>query len=212
MTRAEIQGFLKRLEECFPHTECFLHHENDWQLLIAILLSAQATDKSVNEATKVLFFHFPTLESLAKAEEEEIEKDIHKVGLSRSKAKNVKMTAQILLEKYGAEVPKDREELEKLPGIGHKTSGVFLAEEYQYPYLPVDTHVHRVTERLGLVPKGLTPDEVEEILERKLKASVPIETHRRLILLGRNYCLARNPHCLDCPVREFCKEGKKKNR
>lgn len=209
MTEKEIPLFLEALEEAFPHTECFLRHESDWQLLIAILLSAQTTDRSVNEATKVLFGHFPTLESLSTANVEQIEEDIRRVGLARSKARNVRETARLLLERHQGKVPQDRRELEELPGVGHKTSGVFLAEWCHEPYLPVDTHVLRVSTRLGLVPKGRTPDQAEALLERKLKGKTPIETHRRLILLGRTFCSARRPRCLSCPFLSFCKEGKR---
>lgn len=209
MTTENLEKILDILEGLYPETHCFLHFQKDYELLFAVLLSAQATDISVNKATEVLFSTYLDLPSYAKADKEDIEKIVHSVGLSKTKSENIVKTARILLEKYDGQVPKDREKLVELPGVGFKTAGVVLAELYGYPYLPVDTHVKRVTTRLGIVKEGLTPEKIEHELERKIHRSPLIDIHRRFILLGRNICLARNPKCLTCPLLSLCQEGRK---
>ena len=211
MTTENLEGILKELERLYPVTECFLHYRKDYELLFAVMLSAQATDVSVNKATAILFRDYPTLESLASAAPEDIVPYIRSVGLSKTKSNHLVEAARILLSEYGGILPRDREKLMALPGVGFKTSGVVLAELYDFPYLPVDTHVKRVTARLGIVSESLSPEKTELALERKIHKEHLIGIHRRFILLGRNLCLARGPKCDICPLRPYCREGKKKS-
>ena len=196
----------KEMLSLFPSDRAFLHYENDWQLLFAVILSAQATDTSVNEATAVLFKKYPRLEDYTEENRGGILSCIKKIGLGKSKCSYLIASAKILLEEYDGKVPLDREKLMKLPGCGYKTSGVVLAELYHYPYIPVDTHVYRVTHRLGLVSDKLSPEETEVALEKLYQGDLMcISLHRAFILFGRNVCLARNPKCQQCPFKEGCR-------
>ncbi len=197
------------LESLYPHTETFLHFSNDYQLLFAIILSAQATDKSVNEATKRLFSLLPHLEDYKEENKTIILDSIKKVGLGKSKCEYILKTAKILLEKHEGKVPTERSVLMTLPGVGYKTSGVFLGEYYNIAYIPVDTHVYRVTHRLGIVKDDLTSDETEVALEKLYKDHSSIHLHRQFILFGRNICLAKSPQCKDCPLKEVCNYHRK---
>ena len=193
------------LKKLYPNTKTFLNYTKDYELLFAIILSAQATDESVNKATAILFEKYKTLDSFIDAKYSDIYEIIKPVGLAKSKTNYLLDTAKIIKEKYGRTVPKDREKLCELKGVGYKTSGVFLGELYDYPYFPVDTHVMRVSTRLGLVKKGITPDECEKKLEKIYKEYHLIELHRQFILFGRNICLSRKPSCYKCPFYSFCK-------
>ncbi len=209
MTTETLERILSVLDGLYPRTECFLHHTKDYELLFAVILSAQATDVSVNRVTETLFQHYPSLESFGKATVEDIQKEIKSIGLSKAKSEYLVKTARILLAEYGGVLPKDREKLMTLPGVGFKTSGVVLAELYDDPYLPVDTHVKRVVSRLGIVSEKLTPEETELALEKKIHKDHIIQIHRRFILFGRNVCLARNPRCENCPLNDCCRYRKK---
>ncbi len=205
MTKSEKALYIKeRLETLYPHTETFLHFHSDYQLLFAIILSAQATDRSVNEATEKLFLLLPHLEDYKEENRDVILDSIKKVGLGKSKCEYILKTAKILLDEYDGKVPTDREKLMKLPGVGYKTSAVFLGEYYNLPFIPVDTHVYRVTHRLGLVKDSLSPDETEVALEKLYKDQSCIHLHRQFILLGRNICSSKSPKCMDCPLMEVC--------
>ncbi len=205
MTKKEKALYIQKvLESMYPHTETFLHFETDYQLLFAIILSAQATDKSVNEATERLFSLLPHLEDYKEENKEIILSSIKKVGLGKSKCEYILKTAEILLSQYDGKVPTDRKALMSLPGVGYKTSGVFLGEYYNIPVIPVDTHVYRVTHRLGLVKDNLTADETEVSLERLYKDNSTIHLHRQFILLGRNICHCKSPECDCCPFRDIC--------
>lgn len=205
MTKKEKALYIKGvLESLYPHTETFLHFHSDYQLLFAIILSAQATDKSVNGATERLFSLLPHLEDYKEENREVILSSIKKVGLGKSKCEYILKTAKILLEKYDGKVPTDRNILMTLPGVGYKTSGVFLGEYYNIAYIPVDTHVYRVTHRLGIVMDNLSADETEVALEKLYKDYSSIHLHRQFILLGRNICTSKSPKCVDCPLRNVC--------
>lgn len=204
-TTDQLDFIAFKLQELYPDTACFLEYEKEYELLFATILSAQATDKSVNEATRVLFKKCPTLLDYNEENREVIVKCISKVGLGKVKSSYLIKTAKILLEKYDGQLPKERKELMSLPGVGFKTSGVVLAELYDYPYIPVDTHVYRVSHRLGIVKDSLTPEETEVALEKKFKNHHLIHLHRQFILLGRNICLARNEKCSVCPFAQICK-------
>ncbi len=198
------------LQERYPHTETFLHFHKDWELLFAIILSAQASDASVNQATEKLFVAFPTLSDYTEENRAGILSCISHVGLGKTKCTYLIKTAGILLKDYDGQVPKDRKALQKLPGVGYKTSGVFLGEFYNEPYIPVDTHVYRVSHRLGLVNDSLSPEETEVALERLYASYRTIHLHRQFILLGRDICYSQRPRCESCPFSSFCPYHNKK--
>ncbi len=201
-----IKGVLKRE---YPHTETFLHYTKDYELLFAVILSAQATDKSVNEATSLLFREFPSLDDYVIEKKERIYSIIKRIGLAKSKTEYILSTAKMLKEEYKGILPHERKELMKFPGVGYKTSGVVLAELGIQDFFPVDTHVQRVSKRLGLIKKE-TPEETEKVLERVFRGSEYIVLHRQFILFGRNICKAMNPSCETCPLKELCTEMKRK--
>lgn len=200
MTRKEkaIQ-FKTFLDSRFGKVDCFLHYQKDYELLIAVVLSAQATDKAVNKVTPVLFDRYKSLDELANADVEEVISIIKIVGLANTKGRYIVDLARILVEDYGGAVPKDRKSLMKLPGVGYKTSGVVLGELYGFQYLPVDTHIERVSKWLGLVDKKLKPEQIEPKLEKLFEGYDLINTHKQLILLGRTILTAKNPKWDELP-------------
>lgn len=200
------------LKEIYPKTKTFLNYSKDYELLFAIILSAQASDDSVNKATSILFKKYPTLDSFLDAKYIDVYGIIKPVGLAKSKTNYLLDTAKTLKEKYDGIVPKNRNELVSLNGVGYKTSGVFLGELYDYPYFPVDTHVLRVSTRLGIVKDDITPNECEKKLEKIYKCYHLIELHRQFILFGRNICLSRKPNCSSCPFASFCKFNQKNSK
>lgn len=194
------------LDELYPDAHCELNYSNNYELLIAIMLSAQTTDKAVNKATAILFKHYPTLGDLKNASLEDIEKDISFLGMYHNKAKHVKDIATALVNQYDGEVPHDAKALTALPGVGNKTKNCFLAEAYHEPYLAVDTHVQRISKRLGLAKDK---DDVLTI-EKKLLKYIPtqrlIKTNHQIIWFGRYKCKAIKPDCKNCKLADFCKE------
>ncbi len=198
------------LDELYPVTECFLRGDEDYEFLIAVLLSAQATDTSVNLVTPILFKKYKTLKELADTDPVDIYKVIKSVGLGSSKSRNIVNLAKKLIEDFNGVVPNDRKSLESLPGVGHKTAAVFLAEKRQGEFIPVDTHIKRVSVRLGIASKSDSPDKIEEIIEKAYQGNNHINFHRQIILFGRNICMANNQRkCEQCRI-EFCKERKTK--
>lgn len=194
MTRKEKAIQLKTfLDSRFGKVDCFLHYQKDYELLIAVVLSAQATDKSVNKVTPVLFDRYKSLDELANANVEEVISIIKIVGLANTKGRHIVDLARILIEDCDGVVPKDRKSLMDLPGVGYKTSGVVLGELYGFQYLPVDTHIERVSKWLGLVDKKLKPEQIEPKLEKLFEGYDLINTHKQLILLGRTILTAKNP-------------------
>ena len=197
------------LNSLFPNPQCELNYHTDYELLIAIVLSAQSTDKRVNQATSILYTKYPSLEALKDAKIEDLENIIRPVGSFRKKAIYVHEIASILLEKYHGVVPKEREILITFPGVGRKTSNVFLSEFYHYPAIGVDTHVERVSKRLGIASRG---DDVLKV-EKKLMKFFPKEEwakrHLQMVLFGRYYCKAIKPECRDCELISICHEKKK---
>ena len=194
---------LESLKEMIPNPKCELDYNSDYTLLIAILLSAQTLDKNVNKITPILFNKYPTLVDLKNAKLEDLEQIIKPIGLSKNKSKSVKNLATILVDKYDGKIPKSREELSTLPGVGNKTSGVFLVEYYNQNFLPVDTHVKRVSYRLGLVNENDDVDKIEKQLTAIFKTNLAI-LHQRLVLFGRYICKSKNPDCTNCKFNKKC--------
>lgn len=197
------------LDELFPNPQCELTYHHDYELLIAIVLSAQSTDKRVNMVTPIIFQKYPTLKALKEASLVDLEEIIHPVGSFRKKACYVQKIAQILEEDYQGIVPDDREVLESFPGVGRKTANVFLSEFYHYPAIAVDTHVERVSKRLRLAYANDDVLKVEKKLQKKFKKDVWSKRHLQLVLFGRYYCKAVRPLCKNCPLQDICREKNK---
>ena len=189
-----------------PDAKCELKHENPWQLLIAVMMSAQTTDKSVNAITEHLFQKYQSVEDFANADLKELENDIRKIGLYRNKAKNIIGICQALIRDFNGEVPKTHKELETLPGVGRKTANVVLSVAFEQPALAVDTHVERVSKRLKLAKKDDTVLEVEKKLCKAIPRQRWIKTHHQLIFFGRYFCKATSPMCLECPLFDICSD------
>lgn len=203
-----MNNIIEYLDKIIPEPKCELNYEKDYELLIATMLSAQTTDKRVNEVTKILFKKYKTLRELSNANIEDIKEIIKPIGTYNKKAKNIIEISQKLKEKNN--IPNDRKFLESLPGVGRKTTNVVLSNIYNEPCIAVDTHVERVSKRLGLAkPK----DDVLTI-EKKLTKKIPKEKlcrmHHQLVLFGRYYCTAKNPKCEECELKEICKYKKTK--
>lgn len=194
---------LNILEKTYEGRTTALMFNNPFQLLVATILSAQSTDKQVNKLTDKLFEEYPTPGEMAKLTEDELAIKIKGCGLYKNKAKNIKKTINILLDTYNGNVPKEREDLMKLPGVGRKTANVVLANAFNIPALAVDTHVFRVANRLGLA-KGKTPDEIEKQLTALIPQQKWAEAHHWLIWHGREICKAKNPLCKSCLLLKYC--------
>ncbi len=203
MTRAEIEEFFARLKKQNSHPETELEYKNPYTLLVAVVLSAQATDKSVNKATEPLFKTIDTPEKMLALGEANLADRIKTIGLYRGKARNVIAFSRILIERHGGKVPKDRAALEELPGVGRKTANVVLNVAFGEPTIAVDTHIFRVSNRTGLAP-GTDVLAVEMGLERRVPETYRLHAHHWLILHGRYICLARKPLCPTCIVRDLC--------
>ncbi len=199
------EEILKYLKELLPNAICELEYNKDYEFLIAIMLSAQTTDKRVNKVTKVLFSKYDTLEKLKDAKLVEVENIIKELGNYRKKSKAVIDIANILYNKYDSNVPVNRNLLEELPLVGRKTVSVFLSEYYNIPNIAVDTHVSRVSKRLGFAKDSDDVLKIEEKLKRKFKKDTWNKLHLRLVLFGRYYCTARNPKCESCKLKKDCK-------
>ena len=197
----EIVSFLK---EEYPEAKATLIFHNPLECLLAILLSAQTTDKSVNQVTPPLFERFPTSKELANANVKDIENCIRSIGLYHNKARNIHALATVLEEKYGGRIPMKKEELMKLPGIGNKTAGVFLLEMGKEPYFPVDTHIKRISTRLGYAKKEMEPLEIEKRLEKIFPKEEWAYLHHAFIYFGRDICKAIHPLCEKCKLGKYC--------
>lgn len=194
----------------FPNAECELKHANPFELVIAVLLSAQCTDVLVNKVTAELFKKYKTPEDYLTVSLEELQQDIRSIGLYRNKAKNIRKLCEVLIEHYGGEVPRTKAELEKLAGVGRKTANVVASVAFNEPAIAVDTHVERVSKRLGICKWKDSVVQVEETLMRKVPIEEWSDTHHRLIFFGRYHCKARNPECPTCPLLDLCREGQKR--
>ena len=191
------------LDELIPNPICELNYQKDYELVIAVMLSAQTTDKGVNKVTSILFPKYNSLEKLAGSNIEDIKEIIKPIGNYNKKANNIIEISKILINKYKKQVPKTYEELEILPGIGRKSANVIRSEIYKIPSFAVDTHVIRVTNRLGLV-KTKDPVIIEKELEKIFKKRDWIRKHQQLVLFGRYYCKAKNPDCKNCKLLNIC--------
>lgn len=198
------------LDELFPNPKCELNYNNDYELLIAIVLSAQSTDKRVNSVTSIIFNKYNSLKALKEAHLEDLEGIIRPVGSFRKKASYIKNIATILDENYNGVVPCDRDELIKLPGVGRKTANVFLGEFYNMPAIAVDTHVERVSKRLSLASESDNVLKVEKRLEKVFSIDVWARRHLQLVLFGRYYCKAIKPECRECKLKDICIEKNKR--
>jgi endonuclease-3 len=196
------------LEETYPDAHCELVHESAFELLIATVLSAQTTDKKVNQVTEKLFKKYNTPEDFAKLHPEELEKEIREIGLYKNKAKNIIALSNMLIEEYNSQVPGTMEELIKLPGVGRKTANVVLSNAFGVPAIAVDTHVFRVSNKIGLA-KAKDVTETEEQLMKNIPEERWSKAHHLLIFHGRRTCAARKPNCSECTVNAYCKEYEK---
>jgi endonuclease-3 len=203
MNREQIHGFFARLRSLNPEPKGELEYVNAYTLLVAVVLSAQATDKSVNKATKDLFRMADTPEKMLSLGENGLKDYIKTIGLFNSKAKNVIALSRILIDRHNSKIPENREELVELPGVGRKTANVVLNIAFGQPTIAVDTHLFRVSNRTGLAP-GKTVLAVEHGILKRVKAPWRRHAHHWLILHGRYVCTARSPKCLDCPVVHLC--------
>ena len=210
MTKENLHTFFDYLDKRFPDAKCALNYSKDYELLIAVMLSAQTTDKAVNIATSRLFLDYPSLESLAKADRKDIENHIAFLGMYRNKAKNIIGIADKLIKDGYTSVPNDPEYLVTLPGVGNKTKNCVLAELFNEPLLAVDTHVQRISKRLNLVKESDSVLEMENKLVKQIPSERLIKTNHQIIWFGREVCKAQNPHCEECACQEFCSYFKKK--
>jgi len=210
LTKKEIRFCLDQMAEMFPDAHCELVHQNPFELLIAVLLSAQTTDVNVNKVTKDLFQKYKTPEDYLSVELTELEQDLRSIGLYRTKAKNIQKLCQTLIEEFDGIVPKTREELMMFAGVGRKTANVVMSVAFGEPAIAVDTHVERVAKRLAFCRWKDNVLQVEETLMKKIPIEEWSVSHHRLIFFGRYHCKAMNPNCPECPLLTVCREGKKR--
>lgn len=206
MDRETIEKILDILRDTYPDAECALNHKNAFQLITAVALSAQTTDKSVNKVTPALFEKYPTPGSLALAKPEEVEEHIRSIGMYKTKSKNIVAMAQKLCAEFGGQVPEGYDELVSLPGVGRKTANVVQSVWFKKQRIAVDTHVFRVSNRIGLAHEKDVL-KTEEALMEAIPKHRWSETHHLLIFHGRNLCTARKPKCLECPMEELCEKN-----
>ena len=204
------EEILKVLDDLFPDAHCELDHRNNYEMAVAVVLSAQTTDASVNRVTPELFRRYPDVYALSNGKLPEIECCIASLGLYRNKAKSIQGMAKGIVEQFDGRVPDNMNDLVSLPGVGRKCANVILSECYGIPSLAVDTHVSRVSRRLGLAKPEDSLLQVEQKLKRKISRDRWIKTHHQMIFFGRYLCHARNPECHRCPFEGKCRIGKVK--
>ncbi|HDR7513284.1 endonuclease III [Bacillus mobilis] len=210
LNKTQIRYCLDTMADMYPEAHCELIHDNPFELVIAVALSAQCTDALVNKVTKNLFQKYKTPEDYLSVSLEELQQDIRSIGLYRNKAKNIQKLCRMLLDDYDGKVPEDRDELTKLPGVGRKTANVVVSVAYGIPAIAVDTHVERVSKRLAICRWKDSVLEVEKTLMKKIPMDEWSVTHHRMIFFGRYHCKAQRPQCEECPLLEICREGKKR--
>ena len=206
----KTKEILEYLNELYPNAHCELNYKKDYELLMAIVLSAQTTDKKVNKVTKILFEKYPDLQSLSQANIEDIENIIREIGTFKKKSVFLKNISTRLLKEQNCAVPNDRNYLSTLSGVGRKTINVFLAEYYNIPNLAVDTHVERICKRLSLAKQNDNVNEVEEKLKKIIPKDMWIKAHHQFIFFGRYHCQAKKPNCQNCKLKNMCKYYKTK--
>ncbi|MFM1934942.1 MAG: hypothetical protein RL360_1823 [Bacteroidota bacterium] len=213
LKKERFKAFVDHFSSHFPEAVTELHYTNPFELLVAVVLSAQCTDKRINQVTPALFKRFPDAKSLAESSVEEIFSYIRSVSYPNNKAKHLLGLGQKITDQFAGEVPETMEDLQSLPGVGRKTANVIASVIYNQPAMAVDTHVFRVSQRLGLVPKTAnTPLKVEMALIKHLPDEVIATAHHWLILHGRYVCLARTPQCAKCTITHFCAFYQKNNK
>ncbi|WP_026694857.1 endonuclease III [Peribacillus kribbensis] len=210
LNQTQINYCLDKIGEMFPDAHCELNHSNPFELVIAVALSAQCTDALVNRVTKSLFLKYKEPEDYLNVPLEELEGDIKSIGLYRNKAKNIQKLCRMLIDEYGGILPADRDELTKFPGVGRKTANVVVSVAFGVPAIAVDTHVERVSKRLGICRWKDSVLEVEQTLMRRVPKEKWSDTHHKLIFFGRYHCKAQSPQCEICPLLDLCREGKKR--
>lgn len=210
LNKSQIRYCLDTMGEMFPDAHCELNHSNPFELVIAVALSAQCTDALVNRVTEHLFQKYKTPEDYLSVPLEELENDIRSIGLYRNKAKNIQKMCRMLIDEYDREVPRDRDEMTKLPGVGRKTANVVVSVAFGVPAIAVDTHVERISKRLGISRWKDSVTEVETVLMAKIPKEEWSVAHHRMIFFGRYHCKAQSPQCPVCPLLDLCREGKKR--
>lgn len=214
-TKERYEGVIGWFRENMPVAESELHYENPYHLLVAVMLSAQCTDKRVNMTTPKLFERYPTVQHLADSSEEEVYEYIRSISYPNSKARHLVGAARMLVDEFGGVVPDDIDQLQRLPGVGRKTANVVGAVMFNKYVMPVDTHVFRVSARIGLTNGAKTPLQTEQQLVAHIPRELLPVAHHWLILHGRYVCTARSPHCVECGIKHWCKyyaaAEKKKN-
>jgi endonuclease III len=205
--KERMQRILEATYAMFPNAHCELRHSNPFELTIAVLLSAQCTDETVNKVTETLFQKYKRPEDYLAVPLEELEQDIKRIGLFRSKASNIQKLCQLVIDKYGGDVPREHAQLTELPGVGRKTANVVVSNAFGVPAIAVDTHVERVSKRLGVAKEDDSVLEVEKKLMKLVPRDMWTQTHHTLIFFGRYHCKAQQPKCEICPLLDICKEG-----
>lgn len=208
----EINAIIAELERLYPDALCSLEYKKDYELLFAVRLSAQCTDARVNQVTPALFARFPTLESFAQADEEEVGQYVHSCGFWRAKAHDLVASAQMLLRDFGGKVPDNMEDLLRLPGVGRKTANLILGDIYGKEGYVCDTHCIRITGRLGITDGSKDPLQVERQLRERIPPKESNNFCHRMVLFGRDTCTARSPKCEGCPLAKDCDTAKAARR
>lgn len=205
MKKKDVIEVLKILKRFYPDATCSLNFNTPFQMIVAVMLSAQCTDERVNKTTPQLFEKYGTPEAISKMDLSELEKMIHPCGFYKNKAKNLKATAEIILKVYNGEVPKTMEELVKLPGVGRKSANVVMLEAFNNPQgIAVDTHAKRISNKLGL-SQNTDPEKIEQDLLKVIPKEFFYDANHLLVWHGRKTCTARNPNCRECPIKKYCK-------
>ena len=207
MINNKAKAVSEYIDNILPNVGCELIYHKDYELLIAVVLSAQTTDKSVNLVTPKLFDRYKSIDELARADVKDVEEIIKSIGLYKNKAKNIVELAKVLVDKYEGKVPHEKEVLVTIPGVGNKTAGVVRLELFHDPELPVDTHVARIAKRLKFASKNDEPIEIEKKLKKAFPKDSWCKLHHQFIHFGRYICTARNPACQNCKIAEFCCEN-----
>ena len=206
--KERYQGILEYFQQAQPNPETELQHGSPYELLVAVMLSAQCTDKRVNMVTPALFQAYPTPQAMAAASVEEILQYVKSVSYPNSKAAHLQAMARMLVDEFDGQVPDNMKDLTSLPGVGRKTANVVMGAAFGQPTIPVDTHVYRVSHRVGL-SQGKTPDDVERDLSRHIPASLRFKAHHWILLHGRYVCKSLRPDCLNCGIQQYCKQYNK---